>query len=213
MADFRIEPLKPSGCRALGARRPFRANNRDLETPLLRNSSIRSQAEDTINSDDADAGARITIWSIERGTMGSKNVPEASSLAVKKRMQNTPRRDTHPELALRSEIHRLGLRYRVDLSPIPGSRRRADVVFKTPKVAVFIDGCFWHSCPIHGSTPKTHSEWWSEKLARNMARDLDTNSTLRQAGWKVVRVWEHEDVKVAASKIAVIVRLRHERKS
>ena len=128
-------------------------------------------------------------------------------------MQNTPRRDTHPELAFRSEIHRLGLRYRVDLSPIPGSRRRADIVFITPKVAVFIDGCFWHGCPVHGSTPKTHSEWWSEKLARNRVRNLDTNLELRRSGWKVIRVWEHEDLKAAASKIAVTVRLRQLRKS
>ena len=120
-------------------------------------------------------------------------------------MQNTPRRDSRPELALRSEVHRLGLRYRVDVALIPGSRRRGDLVFRPSKVVVFVDGCFWHCCPIHGSVPGSNVAWWTKKLTRNKERDLDTNKSLEEAGWRVLRVWEHEDPKKAAKKIERIV--------
>ena len=134
--------------------------------------------------------------------------PPASSATVRRQMQNTLTRDTGPELALRSEVHRLGLRYRVDVPPIAGGRRRADLVFKASRVAVFVDGCFWHGCPVHGTVPKSNFEWWGEKLARTRERDRDTDRTLRRAGWKVVRVWEHENPKVAASRIARMIRRR-----
>jgi DNA mismatch endonuclease (patch repair protein) len=87
-------------------------------------------------------------------------------------------------------------------------RRRADIVFKSSRVAVFVDGCFWHACPAHGSLPKSNSEWWAEKLARTKERDRDTDRTLRLAGWKVVRVWEHENPKIAASRIARTIQRR-----
>jgi DNA mismatch endonuclease (patch repair protein) len=86
----------------------------------------------------------------------------------------------------------MGLRYRVDQQVIPGLGRRADIVFRRAKVAVFVDGCFWHQCPEHGSLPKSNADWWREKLDRNVQRDRDTDDRLARAGWKVMRIWEHE---------------------
>lgn len=134
-----------------------------------------------------------------------KRTPPASSDAVRIRMQNTPRRNTKPEVALRSELHRLGLRYRIDRSPIPGERIRCDLVFRASRVVVNVDGCFWHACPTHGVVPKINSEWWAEKLAKTRKRDIETNEKLRSAGWKVMRVWEHESPNTAAAKIAKVI--------
>ncbi len=108
-------------------------------------------------------------------------------------MQQQGRRDTAPELALRRELWRRGLRYRVDVAPIRG-RRRADVVFTRAKVAVYVDGCFWHRCPLHATTPRSNQEWWTAKLDANVARDRATDEELSAAGWTVVRVWEHEEL-------------------
>jgi DNA mismatch endonuclease, patch repair protein len=116
-------------------------------------------------------------------------------------MQRQRRRDTGPEMLLRRELHRLGLRYRVDRKVLPGVRRRADVVFGPGRVAVFVDGCFWHRCPEHGTAPCANAEWWMDKLAANVARDRDTDRRLVQAGWRPVRVWEHEDMAAAALNI------------
>ena len=115
-------------------------------------------------------------------------------------MQMTKKRDTKPELALRSELHRRGLRFFVDRA-IDGTRRRADVVFPNDDVAVYVDGCYWHSCPVHGTTPKENREWWVAKLAANRARDEDTVEKLRAAGWTVLRFWEHDDPAVAADQV------------
>lgn len=123
-------------------------------------------------------------------------------------MQHTPTRDTPCELALRRVLHRMGLRYRVDVAPLRGLRRRADVVFTRQRVAVFVDGCYWHSCPDHGSLPKANAEWWRNKLAGNEARDRDTDRRLAAAGWSVIRVWEHEEPGPAADRIARLVRER-----
>ena len=126
-------------------------------------------------------------------------------------MRATGRRDTAPELALRSELHRSGLRYHVDRPVLRDRRRRADVVFPRERIAVFVDGCFWHSCPVHKSIPMANREWWTEKLAANRRRDADTEDTLKCAGWLVVRVWEHEDPVKAAKRIrAHVVRRRFE---
>jgi DNA mismatch endonuclease (patch repair protein) len=124
-------------------------------------------------------------------------------------MQRQARRDTKPELALRRELHRLGLRYRVDHAVIPGVRRRADVVFARAKVAVYVDGCFWHGCPQHATKPKANAEWWEDKLSANVARDRDTDERLRVAGWTVVRHWEHEDMSSAARTIRSMMAVRH----
>jgi DNA mismatch endonuclease (patch repair protein) len=120
-------------------------------------------------------------------------------------MRNTPQRDTPSELALRSALHRRGLRFYVDRAPIAGRRRRADVVFPRARVAVYVDGCFWHSCPEHGTSPRANATWWRAKLERNRQRDRDTDRSLREAGWIVVRVWEHEDVDDAAERVAAAV--------
>lgn len=126
-------------------------------------------------------------------------------------MQRQARRDTAPELAIRHELWRRGLRYRVDLPPLPGLRRRADLVFTKARVAVYVDGCFWHRCPIHATSPKANSDWWAEKLDANVRRDRDTDRRLEEAAWTVVRVWEHEDAEDAAERIERVVRSRSDR--
>ncbi|MGW0022053.1 very short patch repair endonuclease [Rhodococcus sp. NPDC003382] len=116
-------------------------------------------------------------------------------------MSRQRRRDTAPEVALRRELHRRGLRFFVDRAPLPGLRRRADLVFPRRHLAVYVDGCFWHRCPVHATDPKNNSEWWAAKLAGNVARDRDTDARLAAAGWTVVRIWEHEDPLVAADRV------------
>ena len=108
------------------------------------------------------------------------------------------------QMIVRRLLHRRGYRYRVDAHVIAGLPRRADLVFRGRKVAVFIDGCFWHQCPQHGTLPKANARWWKTKLDRNVERDRDTDERLRQAGWTVVRIWEHEirdDPENAANRI------------
>ena len=117
------------------------------------------------------------------------------------RLSKQRRRDTAPELALRKELHRRGARFFVDRAPLKGMRRRADLVFPTRRVAVYVDGCFWHSCPEHATHPKNNAQWWVDKLAANVARDRDTDQRLAAQGWRVVRVWEHEQATDAADKV------------
>jgi len=119
-------------------------------------------------------------------------------------MKQQRRRDTRPELAIRSALHRARLRFRVDY-PLPGLRRRGDIVFPRKRLVVFIDGCFWHGCPEHGTWPRENAAWWRTKLEANMARDRDTDARLAKTGWVVVRVWEHEEPHRAASRIASAV--------
>ncbi len=117
-------------------------------------------------------------------------------------------RDTSPELAVRSAVHRLGLRYRVHARPLPELRRTADLIFRPSKVAVFVDGCFWHSCPDHGTSPRTNSQFWQAKLTRNVERDRETDRALTDAGWTVLRFWEHEDPESVAQTIKAAVSSR-----
>lgn len=131
--------------------------------------------------------------------------PEASTAAVRRRMQQQLRQHTSCEMTLRRLLHQRGLRYHVDARPISSYRRRADIVFRSARVAVFVDGCFWHGCPRHGSTPRTHRSWWATKIARNRARDLQTSRFLRTLGWSVVRTWEHADSERAADRIVQLV--------
>jgi DNA mismatch endonuclease (patch repair protein) len=119
-------------------------------------------------------------------------------------MRDTKRRDTAPELLLRKELHRLGARYRVDY-PIKGTRRRVDIAFPGSHVAVYVDGCFWHNCPMHGSTPKHNREWWNLKLEANRQRDRSTDAELLQRGWIVLRFWEHADPKESAAKVLALL--------
>lgn len=135
--------------------------------------------------------------------------PTPSADHVRRRFEQQRTRDTKPELVLRRLLHARGLRYRIDQQVIPGLRRRADLVFRRAKVAVFVDGCFWHRCPDHGNLPKANAAWWEAKLDRNVERDRDTDQRLADAGWTVVRVWEHEirdDAEAAAHRVAEAVR-------
>ena len=109
---------------------------------------------------------------------------------------------------MRRLLYSAGLRYRVDRAPLPGLRRRADVVFGPVRVAVFVDGCFWHGCPQHGTRPRSNEQWWHDKLERNRWRDRDTDDRLLAAGWQVLRVWEHEDPAAAAQRVQAAVRAR-----
>ena len=120
-------------------------------------------------------------------------------------MQANKGRDTEPELALRRAVHALGLRYYVNRRPIRAVRRTADLLFPRLRLAVFLDGCFWHGCPEHHTVAKTNAPFWAEKVATNRRRDLDTNERLSEAGWTVVRVWEHEPVDEVAARIAETV--------
>ena len=131
--------------------------------------------------------------------------PGSSDPTVSARMAGLTRRDTAPEVAIRRLLHAQGLRYRVAY-PVPGLRRRSiDIAFTRRKVAVFVDGCFWHGCPEHGTQPRANASWWMTKLAANRARDADTTARLVDQGWVVIRVWEHEPPLEATQQIAAIL--------
>ncbi|MGH9127110.1 MAG: very short patch repair endonuclease [Acidimicrobiales bacterium] len=135
--------------------------------------------------------------------------PFASSPEVRERMRAVARHDTTPELNLRRALHRLGLRYYVHRRPLPQLARQADIVFPNAKIAVFVDGCFWHGCPEHGQRVHRINEWyWPTKIECNKARDLDTDAQLTAAGWEAIRVWEHEDAATAAESIDHAVKYR-----
>lgn len=131
-----------------------------------------------------------------------------SSPGVSARMSRQASKDTNAELAVRRMLHAAGLRYRVEY-PVPGmARRRIDVAFTRAKVAVLIDGCFWHGCPDHATQPKANAEWWRTKLDRNMARDRETTEHLTAQGWMVLRFWEHETPEEVAVRVRAAVESR-----
>lgn len=132
-------------------------------------------------------------------------LPRPASESVSLKFKRQRRRDTAPEIALRRELHSRGLRYRVDIAPA-GTKHRADIVFAKQRVVVFVDGCFWHRCVQHRNVPKNNKEWWQEKLDRNVERDRQADLALAVAGWTVLRVWEHEPVKLAADSIQETLR-------
>ena len=121
---------------------------------------------------------------------------------TRNRMRRTRQRDTACEIHLRRELYRRGFRYLVDVAPIRGQRVRADILFRRARLAVFVDGCFWHMCPLHGTLPRTNQEWWRTKLAANVTRDVRNRTLLESEGWQTIRVWEHEDPLSAAERIA-----------
>jgi DNA mismatch endonuclease, patch repair protein len=121
-------------------------------------------------------------------------------------MQGNKKRDTRPELAVRRAVHALGLRYRVACRPLGDQRWTADMVFPRARVAVFIDGCFWHGCPEHFNTPRTNRPYWASKIARNQTRDALVDATLQHEGWRVLRFWEHQPADSVADRIAATVR-------
>ncbi|MDT0330134.1 very short patch repair endonuclease [Nocardiopsis lambiniae] len=125
---------------------------------------------------------------------------------VRKSMRSNKGRDTGPELAVRRLVHAAGLRYRVSARPVPTLRRTADLVFTRRRVAVFIDGCFWHGCPEHHTRARTNAAYWSEKVETNRSRDADTDRRLTEAGWTVLRFWEHEEPTEVAGRIVEAVR-------
>ena len=117
-------------------------------------------------------------------------------------MRANRRVDTGPELALRRELHRQGFRYRKDYRlDLTGRRVRPDIAFTARRVAVFVDGCFWHCCPHHGTKPANNTWYWGPKLARNVERDRAADAALVEAGWSVVRVWEHESLEAAVAAV------------
>ena len=121
-------------------------------------------------------------------------------------MVATRQRDTAAELELRRVLHANGLRYRTNRTLLRGLTRRADIVFVSARVELLVDGCFWHCCPLHGTRPKSNSEWWAQKLDGNILRDRDTDFQLTAAGWDVIRVWEHEAAAEAAARISARVK-------
>jgi DNA mismatch endonuclease (patch repair protein) len=143
--------------------------------------------------------------------MAAKRIA-ASSEAALRRMESQARRDTAPEIALRHHLHALGLRYRIDRK-IEGVSSRPDLVFVRARVAIYVDGCFWHRCPLHGTVPASNRAWWRRKLEENVDRDRRVSSGLKKLGWRVIRVWEHEDPGRAARRIAEIIRVCRARRS
>lgn len=133
--------------------------------------------------------------------------PHPTSPDVSARMRRNPRRDTAPEIALRSELHRRGLRFRKDLPlRVPERVVRPDVAFTRAHLAVFVDGCFWHACPVHGNQPRANTDYWRPKLARNVARDRAVDGALEAAGWRVLRAWEHEPPARVADRVQAALR-------
>lgn len=120
-------------------------------------------------------------------------------------MKSNKGRDTAPELAVRALLHAAGRRYRVNFPPVPTLRRTADIVFTRAHLAVFIDGCFWHGCPIHYQRPVRNQDYWDSKRAANSARDRDTEKRLVAAGWTVLRYWEHEDPRAVAAAVEAVL--------
>jgi DNA mismatch endonuclease, patch repair protein len=125
--------------------------------------------------------------------------------AKRRAMSRQRTRDTGPELAVRQRLHALGYRYRVDHRPLPDLRARGDLVFTRARVVVFVDGCFWHRCPQHATSPRHNGVWWQAKLDANVARDRATDRRLAEAGWRVVRIWEHEAPEDAVAAVTALL--------
>jgi DNA mismatch endonuclease, patch repair protein len=126
-------------------------------------------------------------------------------------MQSNRGRDTAPERELRSVLHRAGLRFRKHYRVHVGDlATRVDIAFPKQRVAVFMDGCFWHCCPQHATAPRANGDFWAKKLQRNVQRDRQVNVALGIAGWTVVRIWEHEPVSAAAARVLAAIRTGHE---
>jgi DNA mismatch endonuclease (patch repair protein) len=157
---------------------------------------------------ECDTHRRNRVLMHSRANKRTSSPPKPSSDAAAKRMRSTKQRDNDSEKALRSALHRLGYRFRIHREIVPGTRRSVDIVFPTDRVAVFVDGCFWHACPEHGTLPKSNRDWWVQKLTDNAKRDRDTDKRLLDANWLVIRIWEHDDPGDAAARIANSVESR-----
>ncbi|WP_421095184.1 very short patch repair endonuclease [Prescottella equi] len=138
----------------------------------------------------------------------SEHYPAARDPGRSRNMRANRRVDTKPEVALRSELHRLGYRFRKDFRiDLDDVRVRPDIVFTRRKVAVFVDGCFWHVCPLHGRYPTANEWYWTPKLRRNVERDRAADMALTRAGWTVVRIWEHEPLNESVRRLASTLRV------
>lgn len=132
--------------------------------------------------------------------------PTATDAVTAVRMRRVRRQHTAPELALRRELFGRGVRYGLHAHVVPGHPRRAvDIAVRRARVAVFVDGCFWHGCMAHRSVPKSNNAWWRQKFDRVRQRDVETTVALEEAGWRVVRVWEHEGVSSAADRVEAAI--------
>lgn len=149
---------------------------------------------------------RVTANQPDAHAMGGAVGSWATSPATRRAMQANRRRDTGPEMAIRRLVHASGLRYRVDARPLPTARYTADLIFTRARVAVFIDGCWWHGCAEHYRPPASNTTYWAGKVTRNRERDQLANEALIAAGWTVVRIWEHEAPESAARQIEGAVR-------
>lgn len=127
------------------------------------------------------------------------------SLAISRRMSRQRSRNTTPELALRSALFRRGWRYRVHYRPIPSVRREVDMAFTRRRVAVFVDGCFWHGCPEHFTGTTANRAWWKAKISRNRERDSDTTRSLEELGWTVLRLWEHDSAEEMVATVEQVL--------
>ena len=189
---------------SLSGRTPRLAPSTRPYDPQVADLTGQAVAGESIRPAHVDQG----VWDLTVPMVAGVKRPRPLSPMVRAQFARQRTRDTAPEIALRRCLHRYGLRYRVDHKVLPGHRFRADVVFGPSRVAVFVDGCFWHCCPEHGNRPKNNALWWESKLARNVERDAETDRALLRAGWLPVRVWEHEDPTTAAARVQAVVQSR-----
>jgi DNA mismatch endonuclease (patch repair protein) len=153
-------------------------------------------------------GARcweLTQWKYDEAVVA--RVPDSPGPSRRSaNMRAIRRRDTKPERTLRSALHRRGLRFRVDYPvPVAGRSPRPDIAFTRWRVAVFVDGCFWHGCPYHATGPKVNASYWGPKIARNVERDAQQAELLLAAGWTVLRVWEHDPIESSVRRITALI--------
>ena len=171
------------------------------------NSAVpKPRATRRVNKPRAAAVPVVSKSAAAAAAKGKTTYPFVSDPARAANMRSNRRTDTKPEIALRTALHAMGYRYRKDFRlDLPLRRVRPDIAFTSRKVAVFVDGCFWHACPDHGSKPKNNEWYWSPKLAKNVERDRAADEALRQAGWTVVRLWEHVPLADAVDQVIAAV--------
>lgn len=173
---------------------------------MAKTERMSPRARTTAKPAQRDRASRITADQPATDTLPGATASWATSPATRKAMQANRRRDTAPEMAIRRLVHAAGLRYRVDARPLSSARYTADMIFTKARVAVFIDGCWWHGCADHYRPPASNTTYWASKVTRNRERDRLANKALIAAGWTVVRIWEHEAPESAARRIEAAVR-------
>ena len=174
--------------------------SRTRQPPHPQGFSLRSSRSPGVDDDGAAVDRGLTF----AGPDSMALTP--SSKDASRRMKKVRQTGTAAEMELRRALHARGLRYRVDAPVLPDKRRRVDIAFSSARVAVFVDGCFWHGCPDHATWPASNADFWRQKIETNQRRDRDTDAQLRKAGWQVLRVWEHENAAQAATRVEALVR-------